>query len=59
MLKQRLQALENQTVLNLIEGKPLSQHNLQVTLLEEMKNEAEGSQNNASGEEILESYGEF
>ena len=59
LLKQRLQALENQTVLNLIMGKPLSQHSLQITLLEEMKNEAEVSPNKASGEENLEFYGEF
>ena len=59
LLKQRLQALENQTVLNLIEGKPLSQNSLQVTPQDEVKKDSKVLANNASEHETLESYGEF
>lgn len=58
-LQQRLQALENQTVLNLIEGKQLSQNSVQFTHLDEKKNDLEVLLDNASDEETLESYGEF
>ncbi|GAX45378.1 integrase, catalytic region [Tolypothrix sp. NIES-4075] len=59
LLKQRLQALENQTVLNLIEGKQLSQNSLQVTHFNEIENHSEVLPNNADNDETLESYGEF
>jgi hypothetical protein len=59
LLKQRLQALENRTVLNLIEGKQLSQNSLQVTNFDELKNDSEVSPRKASDDETLESYGEF
>ncbi len=59
LLKQRLQALENQMVLNLIEGKPLSQNSLQVIPPDELKKDSEVLANNASEHETLESYGEF
>ena len=58
-LKQRLQALENQTVLNLIEGKPLSQNSLQFNHLEEKNKDSEVLVDLPSSEENLESYGEF
>lgn len=59
MLKQRLQALENQTVLNLIEGKQLSQDSLQFTHFDEKNTDSEVLADNANDEENLESYGEF
>ena len=59
LLKQRLQALENQTVLNLIEGKPLGQNSLQVTSQDELKKDSEVLSHNASEPETFESYGEF
>ncbi len=58
-LKQRLQALENQTVLNLIEGKPLSQNSLQFNHLEEKNKDSEVSVDMPCDEEKLQSYGEF
>jgi hypothetical protein len=51
--------LENRTVLNLIEGKQLSQNSLQVTNFDELKNDSEVSPRKASDDETLESYGEF
>ncbi|MEB3280308.1 MAG: hypothetical protein VKK42_15450 [Lyngbya sp.] len=59
MLKQRLQALENQTVLNLIEGKQRAQNSLQLSQLEETNNEVEVLPITFSETETLESYGEF
>ena len=59
LLKQRLQALENQTVLNLIEGKQGSQPHFPVTLQDEVKKDSEVSPLKASDDDTLESYGEF
>ena len=70
LLKQRLQALENQTVLNLIEGKPLVQNRLQSSaidehkndsevLIDELKNDSEILADNDDDDENLEYYGEF
>ncbi|QLE53199.1 hypothetical protein FD724_35275 (plasmid) [Nostoc sp. C057] len=59
LLKQRLQALENKTVLNLIEGKELSPNSPQLTHFDEIENNSSVLINNANNEETLESYGEF
>ena len=59
LLKQRLQALENQMVLNLIEEKQLSQDILQVIDIDELNNSSEIIPNITNDEETLESYGEF
>jgi DNA-binding HxlR family transcriptional regulator len=59
LLKQRLQALENQTVLNLIEGKQISPPHFAVTLEDEAKKDSEVYAPIASDDETLESYEEF
>jgi hypothetical protein len=59
LLKQRLQALENQTVLDLIEGKQLSSNSLQVTHQDELKNDSFVLPHKTNDDETLESYGEF
>ena len=59
LLKQRLQALENQTVLNLIEGNPLAENSLQYSRVNELKNDSEILPDNPCNDEYLESYGEF
>jgi hypothetical protein len=57
LLKQRLQALENQTVLNLIEGKPIAPNSLQLSQLEETNNDIEVLPIAPCETETLESYG--
>lgn len=59
LLKQRLQALENQTILNLIEGKPLMQNRLQLSQLEETNDDVEVLPIAPCETETLEFYGEF
>ena len=59
LLKQRLQALENKTVLHLIEGKEVSQNNLQLAHFQERETNLQDLINNVHNEEPLEFYGEF
>lgn len=59
LLKQRLQALENQTILNLIEGKPLVPNRLQLNQLEETNDDVEVLPIAPCETETLEFYGEF